>query len=243
MKVIPTSVWMRLSSSCICLRSLRSSAPRGSSSSKHARVIDERAGDGDALLLAAGQLGRLALLDVGEADELERLHDARAQRVALDLAAPQPEGDVLVDGEMREERVALEDRVDVALVRRQRADVLVAEVDVPGVGLLEAADHAQRGGLSTAGGPEQGEEPAPVNVERDPVDGRGRRRNASSGGRGGHRRRRRSRLSPAHLYRRAPGRWHAPAGHWSTGRYGPVYRWARARRDDGPRSPCTTSVW
>jgi hypothetical protein len=31
--VMPTSVWMRLSSICICRRSLRSSAPSGSSSS------------------------------------------------------------------------------------------------------------------------------------------------------------------------------------------------------------------
>ena len=40
---------------------------------EHARVVDERAPERDALLLAAGELLRLALREAGEADELEHL--------------------------------------------------------------------------------------------------------------------------------------------------------------------------
>ena len=43
-----------------------------------ARVVDDRPGESDALLLAAGQLRRLALLASREVDELEHLADARA---------------------------------------------------------------------------------------------------------------------------------------------------------------------
>ena len=37
------------------------------------RAVDERAGERDALRLAAGELGRLALGQVAELDEIERL--------------------------------------------------------------------------------------------------------------------------------------------------------------------------
>ena len=63
--------------------------------------------------------------------------------------------DVLEDRQVREERVALEDRVHVALVRRKAGDGPVAEVDDAIVRLLEAADHAQRRRLAAAGRSEQ----------------------------------------------------------------------------------------
>ena len=47
----------------------------------------------------------------------------------LDALAAQPEGDVLVDRQVREQRVVLEDRVDVALVGRQPGHVLALELD------------------------------------------------------------------------------------------------------------------
>ena len=72
---------------------------------------------------------------------------------------------------MREERVALEDGVDVALVGRQADDVAVAEEDAALGRLLEAADHAQRRRLAAAGRPEQREERAARDLERDAVDG------------------------------------------------------------------------
>ena len=44
---------------------------------QHLRVVDERARERDALLLAAGQLLRLSLPAAGEIDELEHLEHAR----------------------------------------------------------------------------------------------------------------------------------------------------------------------
>ena len=43
----------------------------------------------------------------------------------------QPVGDVVTDGHVREERVVLEHRVDVALVGRQLRDVPAVEQDAP----------------------------------------------------------------------------------------------------------------
>ena len=40
---------------------------------EHARMVDECAGERDALLLAAGELARLAPLEAREPDELERV--------------------------------------------------------------------------------------------------------------------------------------------------------------------------
>jgi hypothetical protein len=73
---------------------------------------------------------------------------------------------------MGEQRVGLEDRVDVPLVGRALRDVVAAEEDAAVGGLLEAADHAQRGGLSTARGPEQGVERAARHLEIERVDRR-----------------------------------------------------------------------
>ena len=72
---------------------------------------------------------------------------------------------------MREERVGLEDRVHVALVRGQPADLFAGEVDGALGGLLEAADHAQRRRLPTTGRAEHREEAAALDLETELVDG------------------------------------------------------------------------
>src|SRR5215218_6661916 len=72
---------------------------------------------------------------------------------------------------MREERVALEDGVDRALVRRALRHVDPVEKDLPLGRLLEPAQHAQRGGLPTARRAEEREELAGFDLEVDAVDG------------------------------------------------------------------------
>ena len=60
------------------------------------RPVHEGPGERDPLLLAAGQLVRLALLVAREVDELERLADAaRDLRLVDALAALEPERDVV----------------------------------------------------------------------------------------------------------------------------------------------------
>ena len=125
---------------------------------QHARVVHERAPERDPLLLAARELPRLPLREAGEADELEHLGHAALELALRDALPLEPEGDVVLDRHVREERVALEDGVHVPLVRREADHVLVAEEDAALGRLLETADHAQRRRLPAAGRAEQREE-------------------------------------------------------------------------------------
>ena len=116
---MPISCWIRFSSSCICLRSFRSSAPSGSSSSRTRGWFTSARAERDPLLLAARELPRLPLREACEADELEHLGDASLELALRDALPLEPEADVVLDRHVREERIALEDGVDVALVRRE----------------------------------------------------------------------------------------------------------------------------
>jgi hypothetical protein len=70
-----------------------------------------------------------------------------------------------------EQRVLLEDHVDVAPVGRDPDHVAAVEQDLAAGRLLEAGDHPQGGGLAAARGPEQGEELALGDAQVDAVDG------------------------------------------------------------------------
>ena len=88
-----------------------------------------------------------------------------------DLLAAQAEGDVVLDREVLEERVALEDRVDVAPVGRHALDRLPLEQDVALVGLLEPGDHPQCRRLAAARRAEHREEGSLRDVEVEVLDG------------------------------------------------------------------------
>ena len=116
---MPTSCWIALQLELHLLAELQVERAERLVEQQHARLVDERARERDALLLAARELPRLALAEPVEADELEDLaRPARATSLPRTPSAAQAEGDVLEDRQVREERVALEDGVDVALVRR-----------------------------------------------------------------------------------------------------------------------------
>ena len=81
----------------------------------HLRLHRQRAGDGDALLLAAGKLLGIGVELVGQADRAST-SAARSLRLVLGLLLHQRrrQRDVPLDGQMREEVVALEHDADVA---------------------------------------------------------------------------------------------------------------------------------
>jgi hypothetical protein len=73
---------------------------------------------------------------------------------------------------VREERVLLKHRVDVATVWRDPADVVSLEQDASGAGLLEPGDHLERRRLSASRRSEHGEELAAGDGEVRMADGR-----------------------------------------------------------------------
>jgi len=142
----------------------------------------ERARERDALLLAAGELVRVAVAEAAEVDEREHDRHARAP-----LAARQAEADVLGDRQVREERVILEDHAHAAALGRHPrgavGDDAVADPHLALVRGLEAGDEAQERRLAAAGGAEQRHELTALDAEvgvshrghgaealRDPVD-------------------------------------------------------------------------
>ena len=81
------------------------------------------------------------------------------------LPEPQAERDVVVDGQVRVERVALEDHRDVAVARRDVVDDALADPDDALADLLEAGDHAKRGRLAAARRADEDHELAVVDLE------------------------------------------------------------------------------
>ena len=97
---------------------------------QHLRQVDQRPRQRNPLLLAARELGRAPVGLGGEADPLQLGARPAGDLVLGDPLALQPEGDVVGDAQVREERVALEDGVGRALVRRQLRDVLALDPDL-----------------------------------------------------------------------------------------------------------------
>src|SRR5581483_7595141 len=73
--------------------------------------VHERAGERDALLLAPGERDRLPPGLAWQADHLERRLHARRDRLARDPGHLESEGDVLLNRQMRKQRVLLEDEI------------------------------------------------------------------------------------------------------------------------------------
>ena len=137
---------------------------------QHLRLHHERARERDALLHAARELRRLGLLAAREPHQLERLGRLAPALGLVHLALLQAVGDVVEHRHVREQRVLLEDRVDVALVRRDADGRAAADLDLARRRLVEAGDHAQRRGLPAARRAEQREELPGTHLEVDVVD-------------------------------------------------------------------------
>ncbi len=137
------------------------------------RLGDQRAGERDALLLAAGELRRQPARILAHRHQLEQLAGALVPRRLVDAAHLQGEGDVVDHGQMRKQRVGLEHHRRAALGRRQVGDVLAAQDDVARADRLVARDHPQGRGLAATGRAEQ----AAIGAGRDfQVDGVDRQR-------------------------------------------------------------------
>ena len=137
---------------------------------QHARPAHERARNGDALLLSAGQARDVAALEARELDEREHLVDLLLDLVARQLLLAQRKRHVFKHVQVGEEGVALENGVDVALVRRNVVDALTEKEDVALIRRFKAANHAQGRGLAAAGRAEQRQKFVVVNVEVDAVE-------------------------------------------------------------------------
>ena len=128
-------------------------------------LAHDRAPHRHPLPLAAGELPRLAVEMVGEADDLRGLRDPLLRFLLRHFAQLQREPDVLRNRHVRIERVVLEHHRDIARAGRQVVDDTVADPNVALADLLEAGDHAQRRRLAAARRSDEDDELAVLDVE------------------------------------------------------------------------------
>ncbi len=144
---------------------------------KNFRAIDERAGDGDALLFAARKFGGAMAEAMGEADTFEGFADAGGTLGAIDLGEAKREFDIFLEGHARKEIEGLEDHADggAAIAGKieggERGDVLTEGQDGAGGGAVEPGDEIEERGFAGAGGAEEGEEFVLRDGKGDFVDG------------------------------------------------------------------------
>jgi ABC-type ATPase involved in cell division len=100
----------------------------------------------------------------------QRLAHAPRDLLARPAGHLQGKGDVSRDRHVREERVALEHRVDGSPFGRRVLEVDAVEHDGAGIGQVESGNHSQERGLAAARRPEQREKLARVDRKADVID-------------------------------------------------------------------------
>ncbi len=166
---MPTRSWIAFSSTWSVRLSFASSAPSGSSRSRTAGCSTSARARATRLLLASRQLVDAALLVAGELYQLEHLADALFDLRFVEGLVLEPECDIAGDVEEREQRVALEHRVDVAFVGWKPRDVDAVEHYPAGGRFLEPGHEPEGGRLAASRRPEQREELTGVYLERQVV--------------------------------------------------------------------------
>ena len=129
---------------------------RGLIAQHHFRIVRQRAGNGNTLLLAAGKLAGIILRLVRQADKLEQLKGARFRLRLLLVAKFEREGDVAQDRALLEQAEILENHANAAaklkqLLSLERRDVLSVDHDTAARGPFEQVDAAYQRGLSGTG--------------------------------------------------------------------------------------------
>ena len=136
--VMPECRWISLSSICICSRSLRSSAPSGSSSRRTAgRSTSARASATRWRCPPDSAVGRRSASRL-QAHGGQRRERALAAFGRGTFAIRSGYSTLLQHRQVREQRVVLEHGVDIAVEGRGRGDVPAAQQHRAGGGLLEA---------------------------------------------------------------------------------------------------------
>ena len=144
------------------------------------RVRGEDGADGDPLLLSSGQGAQVAVAEVGDAEQVERLLDPAAHRGCRQPELLHPEGELFLDrvGDEPRGRVLPDVPDDVRpLPRRPVEHALPVDDDVAGQGAAgerrhQAGDHPEQGRLADAGGTGEQHQLAVVDGQVDVVEDR-----------------------------------------------------------------------
>ena len=131
--------------------------------------IHQRPGNGDTLLLTAGQAGNTTVGKAGEHDHIQHFFNLFLDFLLGNLPFPQGKGNVFKYIQVGEQGVFLEHRIDIALMGRHIVDAFSHKNNVALIRVGKAADNPQRSGLSAAGGTEKGNKFVIVDIQTDIV--------------------------------------------------------------------------
>jgi hypothetical protein len=136
------------------------------------RLVDERARDRDALLLATGQFFRIGIHPVLQAHPLQHLERLALLHREVDAEDAHHERDVLEDREARDQAEVLEDESDGAAValNLRRAEVLevaAGDLQIAFARQILAQQQPEQGRLAGAAGAGEKEELALVDGQRE----------------------------------------------------------------------------
>src|SRR6516164_4109367 len=98
-------------------------------------MAHETTAKGDALLLTAGQLARLALEQIADAEDLRGAHHLLADHSLARTTIAQAEREIVIDRHVLIERVILEYHGNVAVLGRKRVHDATADANDAGVDL------------------------------------------------------------------------------------------------------------
>jgi len=152
--------------------------PRGFVRQQDAGVVDEGAGDGYALLLAAGELGRGVVHAIGKAHQVQQLHRTFAHGFHAEGGVGVHGGHhhVFQGGGAGEQVEVLEDEADALVPERgalcgvEFGYVFPGDVVMAGGGAVQAAQDVHQGGLSGTGSPREGDEFPLLDVQGDALE-------------------------------------------------------------------------
>ena len=137
--------------------------------------LDKRPRDGHTLLLAAGKLSGFSVHQLLDLNQLCGLRHPPVHLLlggtVLSLQIFQREQDILPHGQMRIKGIILKYHAHAPQLRRKRRHILISKKNSAPGGLLQAADHVQRGTLPTAGRPEQGDQLSVRDFKGKIIDG------------------------------------------------------------------------
>ena len=122
---------------------------------QHRRPDDQRTRQRHALALAAGELAREAVSVLVQLHQRQRFAHARLAFGAFDVAHLQAKGHVVGDGQVREQRVALEHDPQAARVRLGVGDVAAIQRDGAPGHVGKTGNHLQGCRLAATGRPQQ----------------------------------------------------------------------------------------
>lgn len=135
----------------------------------------EGAPEGDALGLAAAEALRLAVEEVGDAEEGSEFGGAGVDGGAIPVAQARGEGEMLAHRHGGEKRAVLRDVADSAGGGFEVCHVAAEEVDGAGAGGFETADGLEQGGFPAAGGAHEDGVDAGGDREGNALEGEGAR--------------------------------------------------------------------